>query len=264
MASTADDRNGTSMDSNAGDSNMVAVAAPVRRRRRRPASATARPAHRGATVSGTIYRNLRDDIVSLRRKPGDPVIEKEVAEAYGVSRTPVREAMLKLADEGLVEVFPQSGTFVARIPISGLPEAIAIRRALEEATVRYAAEQATGSQIARLRANLELQREMKEAGDFDGFHEADEAFHALLAEISGYPGFWAVTQQVKRQVDRYRHLTLPAAGRMDKALTEHGAVVEAVAARDPDRAVAELRHHLTDLQLGIADVQRAYPQYFTA
>ena len=79
----------------------------------------------------------------------------------------------------------------------------------------------------------------------------------------GGPGFWAVTQQVKRQVDRYRHLTLPAAGRMDKALTEHGAVVEAIAARDPDRAVAELRHHLTDLQLGIADVRRSYPQYFT-
>ena len=67
------------MDSNAGDSNLVAVAAPARRRRRRPASATARPAHRGATVSGTIYRDLRDDIVSLRRKPGEPVIEKEVA-----------------------------------------------------------------------------------------------------------------------------------------------------------------------------------------
>ena len=256
--------NGTTMDSNAGDSNLVAVAAPARRRRRRPASPTARPAHRGATVSGTIYRDLRDDIVSLRRKPGEPVIEKEVAEAYGVSRTPVREAMLKLADEGLVEVFPQSGTFVARIPLSALPEAIAIRRALEEATVRYAAEQATGSQIARLRANLELQREMKEAGDFDGFHDADEAFHALLAEISGYPGFWAVTQQVKRQIDRYRHLTLPAAGRMDKALGEHSAIVEAVAARDPDRAVGELRHHLTDLQLGIADVRQTYPQYFTA
>lgn len=191
------------------------------------------------------------------------MIEKEVAETYGVSRTPVREAMLKLADEGLVEVFPQSGTFVARIPISGLPEAIAIRRALEEATVRYAAEQASGSQVARLRANLELQREMKESGNFDGFHEADEAFHALLAEISGYPGFWAVTQQVKRQVDRYRHLTLPAAGRMDKALAEHGAIVEAVAARDPDRAVGELRHHLTDLQLGIAEVRRSYPHYFT-
>ncbi len=250
------------MDSDAGETNMVA--APARRRRRRPASATARPAHRGATVSGTIYRDLRDDIVSLRRKPGDPVIEKEVADSYGVSRTPVREAMLKLADEGLVEVFPQSGTFVARIPLSALPEAIAIRRALEEATVRYAAEQATGSQVARLRANLELQREMQEAGNFDGFHDADEEFHALLAEISGYPGFWAVTQQVKRQVDRYRHLTLPVVGRMNKALAEHGAIVEAVAARDPDRAVAQLRHHLTDLQLGIADVQRANPHYFTS
>ncbi|PWC32717.1 GntR family transcriptional regulator [Azospirillum sp. TSO35-2] len=252
------------MDTNAGDSNTVPGAAPARRRRRRPAQATARPAHRGTTVSGTIYRDLRDDIVSLKRKPGEPVIEKQVAETYGVSRTPVREAMLKLADEGLVEVFPQSGTFVARIPLGALPEAIAIRRALEEATVRYAAEQATGSQIALLRATLERQREREAAGDMDGFHDADEDFHALLAEISGYPGFWAMTQQVKRQIDRYRHLTLPVAGRMSKALAEHTAIVAAIADHDPDRAVAALRQHLTDLQLGIADVQRANPLYFTS
>ena len=67
------------MDTNAGDMNLADATAPVRRRRRRPASATARPANRGATVSGTIYRDLRDDIVSLRRKPGEPLIEKEVA-----------------------------------------------------------------------------------------------------------------------------------------------------------------------------------------
>ena len=70
---------------------------------------------RGSTVADAIHRDLRAEIVSLRRKPGEPIVEKQIAEAYGVSRTPVREALLRLADDGLIEIFPQSGTFVARI-----------------------------------------------------------------------------------------------------------------------------------------------------
>src|SRR3954454_24978491 len=70
------------------------------------------------------HAGLRDELVSLARRPGEAIVEKEIAAAYGVSRTPVREAVLRLADEGLIEIFPQSGTFGARIPIAALPEAI--------------------------------------------------------------------------------------------------------------------------------------------
>ncbi|WP_448190994.1 GntR family transcriptional regulator [Azospirillum sp. sgz301742] len=237
-------------------------AEPLRRRGLR--APVARPAPRGATVSASIYRELRDDILSLRRKPGEAIAEKQIAEAYGVSRTPVREAVLKLADEGLIEVFPQSGTFVSRIPLAALPEAIAIRRVLEEATVRYAAQRATRSQVARLRACLELQRERDAAGDLEGFHQADEEFHALLAETAGYPGFWTLIQQVKVQVDRYRRLTLPVRGRMSVVISEHEAVLEAIAGHDPDRAVQALTAHLDDLQVTIAEAQKANPLYFSA
>lgn len=233
------------------------------RRRRATATPTSRPAQRATTVAATIYRDLRVEIVSLRRKPGEAIAEKRIAQDYGVSRTPVREAVLRLADEGLIEIFPQSGTFVSRIPLGALPEAIAIRRALEEATVRYAAARATRSQIATLRANLELQREMEAAGDFDGFHQADESFHALLAETAGYPGFWTITQQVKVQIDRYRRLTLPVLGRMTMVLAEHAAIVEAIAAHDPDAAARALNTHLDDLQITITDAQKANPMYFT-
>ncbi|WP_448206977.1 GntR family transcriptional regulator [Azospirillum sp. sgz302134] len=239
------------------------VQAPAARTRRRVSAAVARPVQRGTTVSATIYRDLRNEIVSLRRKPGEAIAEKLIAQDYGVSRTPVREAVLRLADEGLIEIFPQSGTFVSRIPLGALPEAIAIRRALEEATVRYAAERAGRSQIAKLRANLELQKEMEAAGDFDGFHQADEAFHALLAETAGFPGFWTVTQQVKVQVDRFRRLTLPVAGRMSVVIKEHTAIVEAVANHDPVAAVRALGDHLDDLQITITEAQKANPLYFT-
>jgi len=240
------------------------VAGTAPSRRRTTVTSVARPVQRGATVSAGIYRDLRDDILSLRRKPGESIAEKLIAQDYGVSRTPVREAVLKLADEGLIEIFPQSGTFVSRIPLGALPEAIAIRRVLEEASVRYAAQRATRSQIARLRVCLEVQHERETAGDHEGFHQADEEFHALLAEVAGYPGFWTLIQQVKVQIDRYRRLTLPVRGRMGLVVAEHKAIVDAIAAKDPDGAVAALTTHLDDMQSSIADAQKANPRYFSA
>ncbi|PWC74975.1 GntR family transcriptional regulator [Azospirillum sp. TSH64] len=233
------------------------------RRSAAPAPAV-RPPRRAATVASRIYRDLRGEIVSLKRKPGDAIAEKQIAESYGVSRTPVREAVLKLADEGLIEIFPQSGTFVSRIPLDALPEAFAIRKALEEATVRYAAARASRSQIAALRANLELQREMQETANYEGFHQADEAFHALIAEIAGYPGFWTLIQQTKVQIDRYRLLTLPVRGRIAEVIAEHTAILDAMAANDPAAAIKALDDHLDDLQISVADIRRDYPRYFTA
>ena len=227
------------------------------------AKALPRASQRGATTATTIHRDLRAQIVSLHRKPGEPLVEKLIAQDYGVSRTPVREAILRLADEGLVEIFPQSGTFVSRIPLETLPEASVIRRALEQATVRFAAERATRSQIASLRACLERQREVEAAGDRDGFHQADEAFHTMIAEIAGYPGFWTVIQQVKVQVDRCRLLTLPVPGRIGTVIAEHESIVEAIASHDPDRAERTIVSHLDNLQITIDDVRHATPLYFS-
>lgn len=222
-----------------------------------------RSSRRGATMASVVFRELRDEIVSMRRRPGEAIAEKQIAESYGVSRTPVREAVLRLADDGLVEVFPQSGTYVSRIPLDRLPEAIVIRKALEEGTVRHAASRATAADTRALRANLELQERMRVSGDHEGFHQADEAFHELLAEISGYPGFWTVIQQVKVQVDRCRRLTLPEPGRVLKVIAEHTAVVEAIAAHDPERAVRSIAAHLDGLRTAVDAVSASHSQYFT-
>src|SRR5882757_6459176 len=147
---------------------------------------------RAATAASKIYSDLRAQLVSLQRRPGEAVSEAEIALSYGVSRTPVREAILKLSDEGLLEIFPQSGIFVSRIPIAALPEAIIIRKALEATTAQLAAERATASQILVLRAILERQREANAGRDRDTFHRADEMFHATIAEVAGYPGIWTL------------------------------------------------------------------------
>src|SRR5438552_15294822 len=114
-----------------------------------PAGGGVRPA-RAETAAKLLYRALKAEIVSMRRKPGEPVVPREIAARYGVSRTPVREAILRLADEALVDIFPQSGTFVAKIPLAALPETILVRGALEQLTAKLAAQAATAEQVTEL------------------------------------------------------------------------------------------------------------------
>jgi DNA-binding GntR family transcriptional regulator len=219
---------------------------------------------RGATAASRIYAELRAELVSLARRPGETISENQIASDYGVSRTPVREAILKLADEGLVEIFPQSGIFVSRIPMAALPEAIIIRKALEETTTRMAAERATASQLLALHAVLERQREAADAKDRKSFHQADEAFHAGIADVAGYPGIWTLILQVKMHVDRYRQLTLPVAGRMTQVIAEHEPILAAIEAHDPQRAGIAMERHLDRLLRDISETQHTNPEFFAS
>jgi DNA-binding GntR family transcriptional regulator len=233
--------------------------APVR-------SATASPRRNGrpraATASARIYSDLRAELVSMERRPGEVISEAEIALSYGVSRTPVREAILKLSDEGLVEIFPQSGIFVSRIPLAALPEAIIIRKALEETAARLAAERATSSQILTLHSILERQREADAAGDRDSFHQADETFHGTIAEVAKYPGIWTLILQVKVNVDRFRRLTLPQTGRMAQVIAEHAVILAAIEQHEPEGARRAMGAHLERLLGDISATQHINPEFF--
>ena len=217
---------------------------------------------RAATAASKIYSDLRAELVSLQRRPGEAISEAEIALSYGVSRTPVREAILKLSDEGLLEIFPQSGIFVSHIPLAALPEAIIVRKALEATTAQFAAERATASQILALHSILQRQREANAADDADAFHRADEMFHATVAEVAGYPGIWTLIQQVKVHVDRYRRLTLPQEGRIARVIVEHAEILGAIEAHDPTAARRAMEFHLENLLDNISATQHTYPEFF--
>jgi DNA-binding GntR family transcriptional regulator len=189
-------------------------------------------------------------------QPGDKISENELAQSYGISRTPVREAMQRLADEGLVEIFPQSGTFVARIPFEELPEAMVIRKSLENTTASMAATRATRSQMLTLASIIEQQREAASMQDPGGFHRADELFHAKLAEIAGYPGIWRLVLQVKTQVDRFRRLTLILPHRMSAVINEHEQVLFAIQKSDPLGAAEAMMKHLDAVLPAIEQIER--------
>ena len=121
--------------------------------------------------------------------------------------------------------------------------------------MRVAARRASPADLSALRGQLALQAAHEAASDQEGFHRADEAFHAMLAAIAGQPRFWTVAQQVKTQVDRFRRLTLPVAGRMGSVVAEHAMIVDRLQAHDPDAAAAAMAVHLQTL-LGIIETAR--------
>jgi DNA-binding GntR family transcriptional regulator len=218
------------------------------------------PIPRPRTVSIVIHDALRDEILAMRRKPGEPLSEKDIAAQFGVSRTPVREAVLKLVEERLIEIFPQSGTFVARIPIEELGEAMLVRAALEKTTVALAAHHHREADLATLSDILDRQEMAAKAQDRDAFHDGDEAFHQAIALAAGYPNIWRLVTSVKYQVDRYRRLTLPAPGRMVKVIAEHRAIYDAIAARNATGATEAMENHLAAL-MGRTEVDYINPDY---
>ena len=229
-----------------------------------PASRTALPRTRlrGQSTAEIIHRKLRDDILALKLRPGEALSEKKLGEQFGVSRTPVREAVLRLSDEKLVDVFPQSGTYVSRIPLQAVKEANIIRKALEETAIRHAARHATPETLAPVRAALALQRRHMRAKDATGFHAADEEFHAAIADVAGLPGLWTIVRQAKMQVDRCRMMTLPEPGRMAKVIAEHEAILDALAARDMRKATHCINDHLSRVLVDADALSRLHPDYF--
>lgn len=219
-------------------------------------------ANRPRGTAEGVYGKLKTRILRLELKPGQSLSEPELALQYGVSRTPIREALIRLADEGLVDIVPKSGTMVARIVLALLPEAILVRKALEDVTTRHAAEKATGSDLLRLEACVLRQEEIASTADFEGFHLADEAFHAEIAEIAGFPGIWTLVERAKMHIDRFRRLTLPIEGRMGRVVEEHRQVLDAIRRHDPEAASRAMGTHISGLEISIENIRNANPAFF--
>lgn len=237
----------------------------LRQRRPRRVSAMTPAARSRAEQPRTatlIYRELYDDIVSMRRPPNDPLPERDLLDHFGISRTPLREALLRLADEGLVMIYPQVGTFVARIPTRVLYESIMIRRALEVAMAEEAAQLATPAALGPLDANLTLLDAARLAGDLDDFHRIDSDFHRMIGELSTRRTIMATVDTVRAQIDRYRLTTLPQAGRLARVIEEHGAIRDGIAARDPGAAGQAMALHIGQMLTEIETAGSGNPEYF--
>jgi len=214
------------------------------------------------SASRQAYRALRDAIIAAELEPGQRLSENELAERLAVSRTPIREALIRLRDERFVQIVPQLGTFVTRISTSAVQDAQFIREALECAAVRLAALRAQEADLAALGGLVRRQAEVVEDGDYERFAVLDDEFHAALCELAGRPVAWEVAQRVKGHLNRVRRLSLPQPHYLDEMVVEHRLVLDALHRRDPDGAEETLRHHLRMVLSALPAIRAQHPDYF--
>lgn len=214
------------------------------------------------TLGQRVYASLREGILAMALKPGEVLRKEAICAQLGVSRSPVSEAIARLSAEGLVTVVPQSATRVSCLSLDEIREGAFIREALELAAVEKVARDRSDDQLAQLTRNLRLQSLLVEDHDFPGFYAADEEFHRLITEFTGFPRLGQVAELVTLQVSRARRLLLPTPGRAADTVAEHRAVVEAIRDRDPEAARRAMRRHLAQLIKRIEPLERDRPDLF--
>ena len=214
------------------------------------------------SLAQRVYASLREAILSMSFRPGDILRKPEICEQLGVSRSPVSEAVARLAVEHLVRIVPQAGTYVARFSLAEIREGAFLREALELAAVEKVAQTITDDQLTQLRRNLRLQQGLLEDHDFDGFYQTDAAMHELILSFTGYRRVAALADTSWVHVNRARQLILPAPGRVQSTYAEHQAILAAIEARDPVAARAATRLHLGQLIGFLEPLALARPDLF--
>jgi DNA-binding GntR family transcriptional regulator len=198
----------------------------------------------GTSTASQVERDLREAIIRLELRPGTRLSEQDIADRLGVSRQPVREALIALGKSKLVEVRSKRGTYVVKISAREMMEARFVREAIETAVVRRAC--ATFDPWSRTAVDgiLKRQAAAREAQDYNRFRREDEQFHMALASGAGCAMAWNVIADIKAHIDRVCNLQLRKPDSMGALIGEHHAIMEAVDAHDADRAERAMKAHL--------------------
>jgi DNA-binding GntR family transcriptional regulator len=220
------------------------------------------PSRRGLSKAATTYEYLRAAIVELRLQPGSRIDKSAICRELGVSRQPLTEAVARLAEERLVDVRPQRGTFVARIRFADVAEANFVRQSLEVATVQAIAPRVDEATLNRLAAILDAQRVAALADDSEAFYGLDVRFHLALSEVLAMRRVAEVVETSRAQLERIRRLLLPKPGRLLDTVEEHLAVHRALVARDGRAAGDAMQAHLGVVMTELRDLSTRRPELF--
>lgn len=227
------------------------------------APSVARLIDRKSSTVDQIYAFLREEIITCRLPPNESISENRVCGMFQVSRSPVRIALTRLAEDGLVDIFPQRGTFVAPIKMREVIESQFARTALEIALVEVAARKWNAAHSAEAAENLVEQRRHANTGETWEFYLDNERFHQLVARAAELEGVWRTVQSVKMLWDRIGHLANRVAGHRLDIIAEHEAIVAALDANDPRAAVRAMKVHLRSVFNAIARLRPLHENYFT-
>lgn len=215
------------------------------------------------SIATQLYRHLRDIIVRGELHPGQALSESEIARRYSTSRQPVREAFIKLAEERLVVVQPQRGTFVMKISVADVLDARFVREAIEVAVVQEAATLASPTVINELRDLIEQQKAVVQ-GHNEEFLALDEEFHRTISLSVGHAHAWRVIENIKAQMDRIRYLSFYDATPFSLIIEQHSRIVDGIEAGDPTVAAAAMRSHLREIMLSLPVIATRFPDLFAS
>lgn len=211
----------------------------------------AEPRSSGATVAldhrtlwQRVHDHLREEILASRLAPGTELQEVALSQELGVSRGPIREALGRLAAEGLVTVRPRRGAVVRALSANEFLEAYQVREALEVMAVRLAVPKLSTDDTTAMQRLIDEMAAYAETDDIEGFFEANTAFHQAFFEAAGNRMLAEMYRKLRGQIDRHRPLSLGLRGDLGRSITEHKAILRAARAGDVERAVHLVSEHI--------------------
>lgn len=216
----------------------------------------------GVSAVGHVYEDLRNLIINLKFAPGSPFAKNVLAERFNVSPTPVREALLRLAEEDLVNIIPQSGTAVSLINIQSAQEVHFLRLSVEIEVARVLCKEIDDSGLAELNAWMERQVTELNAGNQTAFKHADNSFHLEMFQLAGVKGLTQLLDRRRGHYDRIRGLYLREHQRREIVVEEHREIFAALQKRDTQAAEAAVRMHLGKSLAIVDQIRDRYPNYF--
>ncbi len=212
------------------------------------------------TSRRSIYLKLRQMVLTLELPPGAALSENELAASLGVSRTPVRESLILLAQDGLVQIFPKIGSFVSRVDPAQVADAQFLREAVELASLDALPSELDASVVAELRDNL--RRQQRTQLDLEEFFELDEAFHEGLMRLSGHGNVWTTVAAAKGHLDRARRLGLHENVSPAVFADQHREIFDAAVSGDLPLARTAMRTHLRAVFSDIERIRAHSPELF--
>jgi DNA-binding GntR family transcriptional regulator len=217
---------------------------------------------RSRQAAPQILEHLKNRILTLELPPNTVLSRGSLQLEYGVSQTPVRDALLQLVEEGLVDVYPQSATVVARIDLNLARQGHFLRSAVELEAVRKLALDPPEPLVPTLRTIIAEQRRLVGPAH-EAFDAADRQFHRAIYEAAGIAALWATVRKHSGHIDRLRRLTLPRKGKQEAIVRDHIAITDGIRARDPVAACDALRKHVSGTLSLIDTIRQEHPDYIT-
>jgi DNA-binding GntR family transcriptional regulator len=234
----------------------------ARNRTRSPANSTLlQKVSTPVSLKDQAYSAIKDAILSLKLKPGDPLVENELAEQLGISKTPVRTALQELEREGLVTKVLYKGTYVREITPRDVREIFQLRAVLEGLAARLAVPALEESDLARARESVRLMETALRAGDRSAASQSGARLHSLLLRKADNERLHLIWNNLDDQTERFRLMSDRISGRLEKSVGEHMGIVEALEQRDPQLAEQRLREHLHSVLEELSSEQHAEVEY---